>query len=145
MEWLKCVAHIDDHITPMEKNKLHPFYRALCICLKDFRNSISRTELITLTGRATPIQWMRYSNTKQVITLYLLKDRSTRLGLKLLNQAYINERTHGRATLMDFSRLKIGKQSFLNRLQSLRCITFNWTNGIAPDRLRINLKKTFFV
>jgi len=78
------------------------------------------------------------------INLFLQNEKSTRLGLKLRNKAYINDRFPGRASLIDKAIKKIGRQSFLNRQQSLRCIDFDWTQGITPDRLRINLKKTFF-
>jgi len=44
---------------------------------------------------------------------------------------------------MDGSKLRIGKNSLYNRLNSVQNIAFQWTNGINPDKLRIELKKTF--
>jgi len=44
---------------------------------------------------------------------------------------------------MDNSKLKIGKQSLVNRLSCLKAISFEWTNGIDKHRLRTELKKTF--
>jgi len=122
-------------------NSIH--YRALRICIKDFRNKTSKVTIDAMFKRATPIQWMRYSNAKMAISLTLLKNNSTRLGKKLQSQLYINDRCPGRAITMDTSRLRIGKNSFVNRLQCLRNINFDWTSGINPDRLRICLKETF--
>jgi len=123
-------------------NSIH--YWTQRICLEDFRNRHPRQEVTSRTKRATPLQWIKYSNSKMAFNLFHQNEKSTRLGLKLLNKAYIKDRFPGRATLIDESRKKIGRQSFLNRQRSLRCIDFNRTQGIPPDRLRINLKKTFF-
>jgi len=87
---------------------------------------------------------MKYSNCKMAIMLFLQGEKTTRLGQEIQSRAYINERCPGKATLIDESRRKIGRQSLLNRLRSLRSINFDWTQGISVDRLRINLKKTFF-
>jgi len=58
------------------------------------------------------------------IGLFLEKEKSTRLGFKLQTQAYINDRCPGKATMTDLSRLKIGRQSFPNRLRFMRDIDF---------------------
>jgi len=122
-------------------NSIH--YRALRICIKDFRNKTSRATIDAMFKRATPIKWMHYSNAKMAISLMLLKNNSTRLGKKLQSHLYINDRCPGQAITMDTSRLRIGKNSFINRLHCLRSINFDWTSGINPDQLRINLKITF--
>jgi len=70
-------------------------------------------------------------------------DRTTRLGRRLQGNIYINDRRPGRWITMDTSRLKIGRKSFLNRLNCLREVHFDWTTGICPHRLRVELKKTF--
>jgi len=122
-------------------NSIH--YRVQRICLRDFRNKLSRSEVTSRVKRATPLQWMKYSNCKQAIGLLLQREKSTRLGLKLQSQAYINDRCPGKATLIDNSKLKIGRQSFPNRLRSMREIEFDWATGISDDLLRIRLKKPF--
>jgi len=122
-------------------NAIH--YRALRICLKDFKNKISKAQLNAELKRATPLQWMKFSNTKLAINLALMGDRTTRLGRRLQGCMYINDRCPGRGITMDTSRLKIGRNSFLNRLNCLREVNFDWTTGICPHRLRVELKKTF--
>jgi len=115
MVWLKCLVGVyfssdlscDHHIAKGCYEKMHAIM--LSCCLKDFRNRIPRNELTILTKKAIHVQWMRYSNLKQDIALYLQRDRSTRLGLKLQEQVHINDWTLDRATLVDFSSLKIGK------------------------------------
>jgi len=97
-------------------NSIH--YRVQRICLRDFKNKLSRQDSVTsITERATPLQWMKYSNCKQVVTFFLQRDKSSRLGLKLQSQTYINDRIPGKATTQDLSRLKIGRQGFQNRLR----------------------------
>jgi len=86
---------------------------------------------------------MGYSNAKLAIALYNCHD-GPEMSTKLRNAAYINDRTSGRAIFMDSSRLKIGKNSFNNRLNCMRSVKFKWTNGIAEHGLRINLKKSFY-
>jgi len=48
---------------------------------------MQRQQISRLTGRATPSQWMRNSNCKQAINLFLTQEKSSRLGLKLEAQA----------------------------------------------------------
>jgi len=62
---------------------------------------------------------------------------------KLRQRVYINDRYPGRATFIDRSKLKIGRQSLPNRLD--REIKFAWCGqeDILTDKLRIKLKKTF--
>lgn len=59
--------------------------------------------------------------------------------------SYINDRRPGIATIGDRSRLEIGKQSLVNRLNYLREVNFDWMSGIKKNALRVNLKKTFIV
>jgi len=61
----------------------------------------------------------------------------------LRENLYFNERT-GKASIMDTSRLKIGKASFKNCLESFKEINFSWKDGISDDSQRIALKRTFF-
>lgn len=45
--------------------------------------------------RDTPLRWMTYSNCKRAINLYLLGERSSRLGIKMRSQTYISDGTRG--------------------------------------------------
>jgi len=65
------------------------------------------------------------------------------ISFKLRNNGYENDRNPGVATISDTSRLRIGRQSLINRLQCLQRVKFKWTNGINKHALRMNLKKTF--
>jgi len=64
---------------------------------------------------------------------------------KLRERAYVNDRSPGRATFIDRSKLKIGRQSLLSRLDFFREIKFDWCGqeDMSKDKLRIELKKTF--
>jgi len=121
-------------------NSMH--YRALRTSAKDYHYRYSKEELNLLFGRATPLQWMQYTSAKIAITLYNLSTGPP-LTNKLKESSYINDRRPGMAIIIDKSRLRIGKQSIVNRLKCLGKINFNWTNGITKDSLRINLKRTF--
>lgn len=94
------------------------------------------------TQKATLLLWMKFSSAKLAINLLLMGDHTTRLGRKLCGNIYINDRCPGRPITMDTSRLRIGRNSFLNRLQCLS-VQFDQTNGICLHKLRIGLKKTF--
>jgi len=135
---------LNELTTSVQRRKLYSIhFCALRIWLKDFRNKTSKPLINAKFKRATPVQWMRYTNSKMAISLVLLREKSNRLGIKLQNLLYINDRCPGWGITMDCSRHKIGKNSFPNRLQCLRLINFDWTNGINLNKLRICLKKTF--
>jgi len=136
---------LNEQTTAQQWQKLNSIhYRVQRVCIRDFRNKKSRLEVNAITQRATPLQWMKYSNCKQAVGLFLQKEKSTRLGIKLQTQSYINDRCPGKATMIDHSKLKIGRQCFPNRLRSMKDINFDWVNGISDDMLRIKLKRTFF-
>jgi len=121
-------------------NSLH--YRALRTSAKDYHFNHSKEELNKLFGRATPLQWIQYTSAKIAITLYNLSTGPP-LTIKLKECSYINDGRPGMAIIIDRSRLRIGRQSIVNRLRCLGMINFDWTNGITKDSLRINLKQTF--
>jgi len=116
-------------------------YKALRSSLGQTRNRTPRSKLDEIFKRATPRQWSNYSNAKRAINLYLNEDGPP-ISQKLKNSAYIDNRTE-LCYFMDTSRLKVGKNSFQNRLQCLKKVKFKWINGINYHTLRINLKKTF--
>lgn len=122
-------------------NSIH--YRALRIGMGDHFNKVSRHDLDLRLKRANPHQWMSYCCSKLAITLTNLKESGPRMSEKLMNRMYVNDRNPGKGTFADNSRLKIGRMAFPNRLRCLNRVKFDWTNGINPHALQINLKKTF--
>lgn len=56
---------------------------------------------------------------------------------------HFNDRKPGIALFMDKSKLNIEKNCLYNRLKGVKIITVQWTNGIDPGELRVELKKTF--
>lgn len=122
-------------------NSLH--YKCLRIASKDHHHRHHKLELNKMFNRATPLEWMNYSCAKMAITLMNMQDSGPPMSTRLKHSSYINDRFPGRATMMDSSRLKIGKHSFPNRLLCLKKVKFKWTDGIDNNNLRINLKNTF--
>jgi len=61
----------------------------------------------------------------------------------LREKLYVNDRNNNKISIHDTSHLKIGRNSFHNRLKCLGSVNFNWQDT-SPDSLRVNLKKTFF-
>jgi len=124
-------------------NSIH--YRAMRAVIGDFYNQISRRDVDRIGQRSTPYQWMLYCNTKMAITLTNLGLSGPRLSDKLRKRCYVNDRMPGIGYFQDYSRLKIGRNSLVNRLPMLRKVKFQWTSGINNHTLRQNLKKLFFV
>jgi len=122
-------------------NTLH--YKGLRTACRDFRKSKSRDELDKLFNRATPNKWMHYSNSKLALQLFALSQNGPPICDKIKQNIGFNDRTK-RIITLDTSKLQIGRQSFHNRLTSLREIRFTWNCNMSKDQLRINLKKTFF-
>lgn len=122
-------------------NALH--FKALRISIGDYRKKIPKEELSRTFDRATPFQWMNYSNSKLAISL-CLQENGSPIVQHIKSAAYENDRNPGVMTVSDTSRLKIGRHSLVNRLQCLRRVKFKWTTGISDHALRIGLKQTFF-
>jgi len=122
-------------------NSLH--YKCLRIASKDHHHRRQKSELNQLFNRATPLQWRNYSCAKMAITLMNLGEEGPPMSLRLKHASYKNDRLPGLASMIDSSRLRIGKHSLPNRLLCLKRVKFKWTDGIDKDNLRINLKKTF--
>jgi len=127
--------------TLAQLNRQH--YRALRAAFKDRKCKMSKDELNVLSGRATPEEWSKYTVASTVIKMMAIS--ITPMAEKLRKRAYINDRCPGRATFIDRSKNKIGKQSLPNRLSFFKDIKFNWCNSnISEDKLRQELKKAFF-
>jgi len=122
-------------------NSVH--YRALRVGIGDYTNKVSRHDLDLNLKRVNPHQWMAYCCSKLAIVLTNLKNTGPRMSKKLQERIYVNDRTPGRGTFADHSRLKIGRNAFPNRLKCLNRVKFDWINGIGNHVLRVNLKKTF--
>jgi len=79
--------------------------------------------------RATPVQRKAYSNAKLAILLHNCVN-----GLPLLtqrrNSAVKNDRLPEHVIYMESSRLRIGKNSFLNRQRCMHFVKFKWSKGI---------------
>jgi len=117
-------------------------YKALRSAIGQIRSKTPRYELDQIFKRATPRQWLNYSNAKLTINLYLLDSNGPPMSVKLRQSAYVNDRSSW-VFFMDSSRLRVGRYSFQNRLQCLRSVRFKWLQGINEHTLRINLKKVF--
>jgi len=60
----------------------------------------------------------------------------------LLTQSKIERRKPKRLKFYNKANLRIGRQDLPNRWgESLNDLPFDWTNGIADDTIRKNLKK----
>jgi len=86
---------------------------------------------------------MQYSNSKLALTMFAQDQDGPPISAILRSKLYVNDSNPNKISIHDTSRLKVGRNSFHNRLKCLRNINFNW-KGINPDALWINLKKTFF-
>jgi len=97
-------------------NSIH--YRAMRIVIGDIFNQISHKDIDKIGS--TPHQWMLYYNSKMAITLKNLSANGPRLSDKLVKLCHVNDRIPGVGTFQDYSRLKIGRNSLVNRLPMLR-------------------------
>jgi len=118
-------------------------YKGLRVACRDFKQKIKKNVLDQMFNRATPQKWMKYINAKTAIQMMLIPKDEPPMAAKLKENVGLNNRT-GKTITLDTSRLKIGKHALQNRLSCLREVSFTWQNGITKDKLRIELKKTFF-
>jgi hypothetical protein len=118
-------------------------YACLRIVIGDHKRAISRRDIDSMTKRATPTEWAKYSIASMVIHLYNNSD--TLVANLLRAAAFVNDRLPRRAKFMDRSRLKIGKQSIVNRIGPIfASISFDWIGTFSDDVLRRNLRREFF-
>jgi len=94
------------------------------IVIRDMYNQISRKDIDKIGKQSTPHQWMLYCNSKKAIALTNLSANGPRLSDKLVKHCYVNDRIPGVGTFQDYSRLKIGRNSLVNRLPMLRKVNF---------------------
>lgn len=139
-DWLSKITFSKQMANP--QCPLH--YKALRTVCRYFRRKKSRAQLDSILNRATPQQWMKYSNCKLAIKLLLLRQNGHPMSNALRQNLYFNDRT-GKSSIMDTSMLKVGKVSLKNCLASFKKLSFNWRDGISDDSLRIAPKRTFFL
>jgi len=122
-------------------NLIH--YQAMRTILSNHFNKLSRGEVDEKSRHSMTRQWANYCNAKMAIVLTYRGANGLPMSDKLIKKRCINDRRPGIGTIPETSRLKIGRHSFTNRLEMLKKVKFNWTNGISPQLLHVNLKKTF--
>jgi len=118
-------------------------YKGLRVAAKDYYHVLSRQRLDDIFNRASPLRWMQYSTAKHALCMISLNQKGPPMSYALNQKLYINDRNPKKISIHDTSRLKVGRNSFHNRLKCLKCINFDWKD-ITPHTLRMNLKKTFF-
>jgi len=96
-------------------NSIH--YKGLRIAAKDYYTVLSRDRIDQIFNRVTPLQWMKYSNAKLALTLIAQAREGPPITSILEGKIYINDRNPNKIVIHDTSRLKIGRDSFHNRLE----------------------------
>jgi len=110
--------------------------------VRDLKQEISRPVLDTISQRATPAQWARHTVSSTAI--HLVNKLNTRIATELKHKIYINDSMPERCRFFNSARTKIGKPCFINRLDCVNSLNFNWLGGYSDDYIRINLKRQFF-
>jgi len=116
-------------------------YKAFQSAYKDRSFKYSRLKLDSMSSRLTPKQRGQYSTAKCAVGL--VKKNNTEIGKFIRDNIYVNDRLPGKAKFTDRSKLKVGKQSIVNRLTFMNSIDFPWYDiSISDDLLRRNLNCT---
>lgn len=89
-------------------------YKGLRVAAKDYYMLLSRERLDDIFGRATPCQWMKYSNTKMALNMLSQGSEGPPISVSPRNKLYVNERNPNNISIHDTSRLKVGRHSFHN-------------------------------
>jgi len=119
-------------------------YYALRLVVKDFKSKMSRDQINRITKRASPQELMDFKISKLLISV-CNNSEPFALFSDLLLHVLPERRSDSRPKFVDMSTLKIGKQSFSNRLSCTRKIKFNWYGlNLSPHTIRTELKKSFF-
>jgi hypothetical protein len=129
------------------KNRLSPVhYYPLRLATNCFdRKSFSRKFLDKLTQRAPPKELNEYKIGRLLYSITINMSPYA-LFQEVLSHAVIEPRKPENPKFLDMSRLKIGRQSFANRLNFIALkMSFNWLQvPMSPEILRKNLKSSFF-
>jgi len=86
--------------------------RAIRAVIRDPKQS--RHILDTISRRATPAQWARYTVASTAI--HIIDGSYTRLVEELRNKMYVNGRMHKKSKFLNTARTKIGQQCFAKRI-----------------------------
>ena len=130
-------------LTDKQITKLNSiFIRLLRIAVRDYNCKIKKKILIRQSGRATPMEWIKYQKISKVVKICRDK-QPQRLYNDLMKQAYTERRRPGLMFFHSSARYLIGQQSLHNRLQCMRKLD-PWAHGISNDELRIMLKRRLF-
>jgi len=87
---------------------------------------------------------MEYCITLQLVYASIygnFNGRETGLGESAQSQAYINDKQTRKGIIFDKSKIKIGKQSFPNRLHIFSEITFDKIGAYGDDYIRQHFKR----
>ena len=116
----------------------------LYVWLCDFRSVLSRSIIDKLAKRASPSELDNYKIAKMLISINANAAPFT-LFHELLSHSVVERRSEGRPKFIDLSVLKIGRQSFANRLSVAKSIKFDWSDcPLTFDFVCSNIKNAFF-
>jgi len=90
-------------------------YRAMRAALGDWKSILPQAVIDIICKRATPKQLAQYSISRYAIKQY--NEQNIDVAKALKNAAYINDQMPKRARFHNSSRLKIGRENFINRLK----------------------------
>ncbi len=113
--------------------------------MNDHKCNLSRKVIDSKAKRASPKELHEFKTVKMLISI--CNNSSPYVLFKeILSHAMSERRSENRPKFFDTSRLKIGRQSFSNRLNIIsRKINFDWLGqGHSKDTLRMKLKSSFF-
>ena len=134
-------------LTQINRNRLSAIhYYPLRLATKNFSKLISRKTLNLETQRASPNEINDYKIARLLYSIVANTSPFT-LFHEVMSHAVIEERRRpNNPNFLDMSRVRIGKQCFANRLNSIsKGMTFPWLLiDLSPDSLRKSLKKCFF-
>jgi len=118
--------------------------KALRITLRDNKNRINQDRINKMTKRCTPKEWGLYTSAS--VAMKVIRDQQPKhLHQRLLDTLYTCRRTPLIGHFYNNAKGKIGKQSLENRLTHVDSLKTDWLGlDWNDDRIRINLKKTFF-
>ena len=119
-------------------------YYALRLVVNDFKSKMSRDLINRITKCASPQELLDFKVSKLLISI-CNNSEPFALFSDLLLHVLPKRRSESRPKFVDTSTLKIGKQSFSNRLSCARKINFDWYGrNLSTHSIRTELKKSFF-
>jgi hypothetical protein len=137
--WFQCCS------SKLKKRISTVHYYALRLLVNDYKCKLSRPTIDSKTERASPSELKDFRLAKTLISIVNNVMPFT-LYQELLSHLVIERRNEKRPRFIDHSRLKIGRQSFPNRVSLIsRRISFNWFDvPLSVDVIRNQIKSCFF-